>query len=171
MGRGLAGRLWSAHWGLAAAWGSCPTAACADCACRSAARAGRPPRGPCRPLLAPTRGSRARLRRAGVRLSAGAPPGVCRLRAMATRRSVARVSGPRGEHRPPLQPDARALQPQGAALGHACRLRVLASLARPAFSWRHRGPFRRRRVRSSRARLRREGPVVVLSSVCTHSHR
>ena len=91
--------------------------------------------------------------------------------AMATRGSVARASGPRGEHRPPLQPDARALQPQGAALGHACRLRVLAALARPAFSWRHRGPFRRRRVRSSRARFRREGPAVVLSSVCTHSHR
>ena len=33
---------------------------------------------------------------------------VCRLRAMATRGSVARVSGPRGEHRPPLQPDAGA---------------------------------------------------------------
>jgi len=40
-----------------------------------------------------------------------------------------------------------------------------------ASSWRHRGPFRRRRVRSSRARLHREGPAVVLSSVCTHSHR
>ena len=36
---------------------------------------------------------------------------------------------------------------------------------------RHRGPSRRRRLRSSRARLRRGGPAVVLSSLCTHSYR
>ena len=108
LGRGLAGRLWSAHWGLAAAWGSCPTAACAGCACRSAAGAGR---------------------------------------------SAA----------------SRALQAAGACASGPCGRQLMRS-APAAALWRHRGPSRRRRVRSSRARFRRGGPAVVLSHGSEHTH-
>ena len=96
-----------------------PAAACWPLSCRLRAAGAQAPQSqpPHARGAAPAGG-----RLSGTASQVAARGRVCRLRAMATRGSVARVSGPRGEHRPPLQPDARALQPQGAALGHTCRL-------------------------------------------------
>ena len=63
---------------------------------------------------------------------------------------------------------SRALQAAGACASGPCGRQLMRS-APAAALWRHRGPSRRRRVRSSRARLRRGGPAVVLSGH-THGH-
>jgi len=121
--------------------------ACAGCACRSAAR------------VWGTRGS----------LGHAAAARACR--------TACRTRGSLGPP-PPEAPHARA-PPATAAwvpANPAGRARPLAGVASSAVSgvalpplMHHRGPSRRRRVRSSRARLRRGGPAVVFSGH-THGH-
>ena len=128
--------------------GSC---APASCVCRA-------PAGPAVPV-------RGRVRQRALRPPApvGALPcGQRRLMAMC-RPAPAALAPPRGFMRGSGQPRAPAwVRP---ACCSACCGRHLMRSAPAASLWRRRGPSRRRRVRSSRARFRRGGPAVVLSSV------
>ena len=123
------------------------------------------------PQAAPPGSTRAPARsRAGRRLLATELPATCRWgtgpAALASTR--ARGCACRSAAGAGRSAASRALQAAGACASGPCDRQLMRS-APAAALWRHRGPSRRRRVRSSRARLRRGGPAVVLSGH-THGH-